>query len=93
MLLKYAKRKFCQRLNTLSAFSIDRLNSLTNFETGLSGAFGFDYQIKDDNNEFNFSVAQIINEKRVKKHHKTSLNSKLSDLVGNANYKINTISN
>ena len=33
-----------QRLNTLSAFSIDRLNSLTNFETGLSGAFGFDYQ-------------------------------------------------
>ena len=27
--------------------------------------------------------------KRVKKHHKTSLNSKLSDLVGNANYKIN----
>ena len=78
-----------QRLNTLSAFSIDRLNSLTNFETGLSGAFGFDYQIKDDNNEFNFSVAQIINEKKSEKHHKTSLNSKLSDLVGNANYKIN----
>ena len=57
-----------QRLNTLSAFSIDRLNSLTNFETGLSGAFGFDYQIKDDNNEFNFSVAQIINEKKSEKN-------------------------
>ena len=49
------------RLDPTGAFSMDRLNNIKNFEAGLSSTIGFDYKIRNDNNEFDFSVAQIIN--------------------------------
>ena len=78
------------RLNPIGAFSLNRLNNNYNFETGFSGTVGFDYEIKNNNTDFDFSVAQIISEKENKKMpSKTSLDEKVSDLVGSVNYKIN----
>ena len=84
------------RLNPINAFSLDRINNLNNFETGLSATFGFDYNFSNKNNSrnFDFSVAQIINEKENKKmHSKSSLDEKLSDLVGTANVKLSKNTN
>ena len=78
------------RLTPLSAFSIDRLDNEKNFETGLSGTIGFDYSINKNNKDFDFSIAQIINNKENKKmHSKTSLDEKLSDIVGESSLKLN----
>ncbi len=78
------------RLNPISAFNINRLENKNNFETGLSSTMGFDYKIKKENSELDFSIAQVISEIENKKmHSKTGLDEKLSDLVGSANYKIN----
>ena len=78
------------RINPISAFSLDELNNINNFETGLSGTFGFDYKAESADRQFDFSVAQVINDKENKKmHSKTSLDEKLSDLVGSANLEIN----
>ena len=78
-------------LNPVSAFSMDRVENINNFETGNSATLGFDIDIKNNNiDEFNFSVAQIINEKENKKlNSKTGLDEKLSDLVGDANFNLN----
>ena len=94
-LLRYApgsmrKESSGDRLIPLTAFSMDRLESSNNFETGLSGTFGFDYTIEENNKNFDFSVAQVINDKENKKMaSKTSLDEKLSDFVGSANLKLN----
>ena len=78
------------RLTPLSAFSIDKLDNEKNFETGLSGTIGFDYSINKNNKDFDFSIAQIINNKENKKmHSKTSLDEKLSDIVGESSLKLN----
>ena len=80
------------KLDPLSAFGLNRISNLNNYETGLSTTIGFDYDIKDTNKKtnFDFSVAQIINEKENKKMaDKTGLNEKLSDLVGSMDYNIN----
>ena len=79
------------RLTVTNAFNLERLENNTNFETGNTATVGFDYSIKNkDIEKFNFSVAQIINEKENKKlHEKSSLDEKLSDLVGESNFKIN----
>ena len=77
------------RLDPTGAFSMDRLNNIKNFETGLTSTIGFDYKIRNNNNDFDFSVAQIINEKENKKMASmTSLDEKLSDLVGTSEYQI-----
>ena len=85
-------------LTPVSAFNLNRVEDSNNFETGNSATLGFNYSVKkDDFDKFNFSVAQIINEKENKKHHsKSSLDEKLSDLVSdsslvvNDKFKINT---
>tara|TARA_B100000767_G_scaffold274913_2_gene309537 strand:- start:909 stop:3305 length:2397 start_codon:yes stop_codon:yes gene_type:complete len=78
------------RLDPFKAFNMNKLDNINNFETGLSGTVGFDYQIKDENKDFDFSVAQIINEKENKKlSSNTSLDEKLSDLVGSATLNLN----
>ena len=78
-------------LDPSRAFDIDRLNNINNFETGNTATLGFDFNIKEKNiDKFNFSVAQIINEEENKKHNsKTSLDEKLSDLVGSSSLRIN----
>ncbi len=83
------KEKTGTRLNPLNAFQIDRLEPIHNFETGLSSTLGLDYEIKDNNKEFDFSIAQVINEKENKKmSSESSMDEKLSDLVGSANLDI-----
>ena len=79
-----------KRLNPINAFTMDRLNSTNNFETGLSSAIGVDYKIKKGNRNFDFSLAQIINEKENKKMPtQSSLDEKLSDLVGSLSHNLN----
>ena len=66
------------------------MNNINNFETGLTGTIGLDYELKSNGKDFDFSLAQIINEKENKKMaSNTSLDEKLSDLVGSAKYKLN----
>ena len=79
------------RMTVSNAFNIDRLGNSNNFETGNSISLGFDYDIsKKNTSKFNFSVAQIINEKENKKNNKkTSLDEKLSDLVGESSFNLN----
>ena len=78
------------RLNPINAFSLDRLDSTSNFETGLTSTVGVDYNINNSNQNLDFSLAQIISEKENKKMpDKTSLNEKVSDLVGSASFDIN----
>ena len=95
VLLRYApgemrKEDTGNRLTPLSAFSIDRLDNEKNFETGLSGTIGFDYSINKNNKDFDFSIAQIINDKENKKMpSKTSLDEKLSDIVGESSLQFN----
>ena len=51
---------------------------------------GLDYEMTNKQQKFDFSIAQIINEKENKKmNSKTSLDEKLSDLVFASNYKLN----
>ena len=78
------------KLSTIKAFSIDRLDHINNFENGLTGTFGIDYQIKGNDTNFDFSLAQIVNNEENKKmSSQSSLDEKVSDLVGEANLNIN----
>ena len=77
------------RLTPSSAFDLNRLNNINNFETGLSGTLGFDYKTTSDDKEFDFSLAQVIKKaENNKMPDKSSLNEKTSDLVGSANIKL-----
>ncbi len=94
MLIRYApgsmrKEISGDRLEPITAFQMDRLDNINNFETGLSSTVGFDYKIKKNDKHFDFSLAQVINEKENKKMaSKTSLDEKISDLFGFAKYEI-----
>jgi LPS-assembly protein len=92
MLIRYSPGQMREeltgsRIDPDSAFTLNRLNGEKNNEAGLNATLGLDYKI---NENFDFSVAQIINEKENKKmNDKTSLNEKLSDLVGSVSFDIN----
>ena len=94
MLIRYApgsmrKEISGDRLEPITAFQMDRLDNINNFETGLSSTVGFDYKIEKNDKHFDFSLAQVINEKENKKMaSKTSLDEKISDLFGFAKYEI-----
>ena len=95
ILIRYAPGDMRQetsgsRLNPLNAYTLNRLENINNFETGLNSTVGFDYKIDGSDKNFNFSVAQIINNKENKKMDSTTgLDEKLSDLVGTSNLEIN----
>jgi len=77
-------------LNPTLAFNMSRLSNNNNFEKGLNTAIGFDYNIRKNQKEFDFSLAQIVNQKENKQMaSKTSLDEKLSDLVGEVNHNLN----
>lgn len=78
------------KLTPDNAFNMNRVSNINNYETGLSGAVGVDYKIKNNNKtKFDFSLAQVINKKENKKmSDKSSLNEKLSDLVGSSSFNI-----
>ena len=78
------------RLTTDTAFAIDRSNENFNMEKGLSAAIGFDFEINERDKKFEFSVGQVINDKENKNMSSvSSLNDKLSDLVGSSNLQLN----
>ena len=78
------------RLTASKAFNMSRISNINNYETGLSTTLGIDYNIKKNNtSKFDFSLAQIINEKENKKMaDKSSLNEKFSDLVGESSFSL-----
>ena len=79
-------------LHRKNIFSLDRINSSTNFEGGTSLTYGFDYERSFKNeNELNFSIGQIINEKKTNKNmpDSSSLDKRFSDIVGDLHLKKN----
>ena len=84
------KERIGSRIDPSKAFSMDRLSHINNFETGLTGTLGLDYEVKNKDRSLDFSIAQIINNKENKKmSSESSLDEKLSDLVGKANLDMN----
>ncbi len=78
------------KLNHLNIFSLDRLSTYNNFESGASATIGFDYQISDNSKEFDLTLGQVINSEENKDMpSSSSLDEKLSDLVGHSNFKFN----
>ncbi len=78
------------RINSMNIFSLDRLGNQNNFENGLSATLGFDYEVKGKNKLFNLSIGQVVNEKENKDMpSKSSLDEKISDLVGTTKLKLN----
>jgi LPS-assembly protein len=93
VLLRYApghmrKEPGRPRLDNNNVFSLNRLPSYNNLESGASSTIGFQYKLNDDDKtKFDFSLAQIISNKENKNMpSSTSLDEKLSDVVGNVNY-------
>ena len=77
------------RLKTNNIFTLDRLDSPNNLESGINATVGLDYEINTKSNEFNFSAGQIYS----KKYNKdmpdtTSLDKKTSDFVASSSLKI-----
>ena len=72
-------------------FSLDRLDTNGNLEGGTSLTLGLDYQKKVSQNDFNFSIGQIINEKKENKNMPplSSLDKRFSDVVGSLSYNNN----
>ena len=78
------------RLTPENSFSMDRSYQSYNLEKGLSATIGFDYELTKEDKDFQFSVGQIISDQNNDKiSPNTSLNDKVSDLVGTSNLRIN----
>ncbi len=78
------------RLDLSEVFSLDRSGEDGNFENGLSVGVGFDYEIDTSTKNFKLSMGQVINQKENKKMSSiSSLDEKLSDLVGKSALQIN----
>ena len=96
MLIRYAPghmRKHIEddtRLNSLNLFDLHRIDGNHNFENGLSTTLGFDYEINNINDEqFKLSLGQVINNKENKHMPSTSsLDEKLSDVVGMTSFEV-----
>jgi len=94
MLLKFApnymrKETGEHNLAKKNLFSLDRLQSTQNYEGGTNIALGLDYEINDDLNQTNFSIGQIISEKKNNKDlpDTLSLDNRFSNVVGNLSHK------
>ena len=70
-------------------FSLDRLQSEQNYEGGTNVTIGLDYEINDEFNQTNFSIGQIISEKKNNKDmpDTLSLDNRFSNVVGNLSHK------
>ena len=95
ILLRYAPGNMKQeatggRINDLNIFTLNRTPSNDNFESGLSTTLGFNYEIDSKEKKFSFSGGQVINQKENKKmSSESSLDEKVSDFVGSANFNYN----
>ena len=83
-----------QSLHNKNIFSLDRLGSSSSLEGGKSLTYGLDYKksFKTDQ-EFNFSIGQVISEKKTdkRKPDSSSLDKRFSDVVGDLNFKRNNL--
>ena len=78
------------RLYLSDVFSLNRSSRNENFENGLNLGIGFDYEIDNKNYDFNLSMGQVLNEKENRQMSSiSSLDEKISDLVGESSIKIN----
>ena len=94
MLFKFAPnymRKETEEHNLAkkNLFSLDRLQSEQNYEGGTNVTIGLDYEINDEFNQTNFSIGQIISEKKNNKDmpDTLSLDNRFSNVVGNLSHK------
>ena len=83
-------------LNYKDIYSLNRLDSKTNIETGGSIGYGIEYNLNKKNNnnqsifQTNLSIGQILNEKtKIEMPNNSSLNNKSSDIVGAFKFNIN----
>tara|TARA_Y100000591_G_scaffold298193_1_gene289804 strand:+ start:5097 stop:7502 length:2406 start_codon:yes stop_codon:yes gene_type:complete len=78
-------------LHDKDIFSLDRLGVSSNFESGTNLTAGLNYQHINNGSNLNFSLGQIINEKKNNKNmpSSSSLNDRFSDIVGNINFNNN----
>ena len=88
-LLKYAPNHMKNETedNSLyreNIFSLNRVNSSSNFEGGSNLTYGFDYERKRKESNIKFSLGQVINEKKLndKMSDSSSLDKRFSDVVG-----------
>ena len=77
------------KLDPTRVFSMNKVNNINNFEKGLNATIILIIKLKVKE-EFDFSVAQVVNEIENKKmSSESSLDEKLSDLVASSSYKLN----
>tara|TARA_B100000886_G_C20269664_1_gene426495 strand:- start:121 stop:774 length:654 start_codon:yes stop_codon:yes gene_type:complete len=74
-------------------FSLNRVNSSSNFEGGSNLTYGFDYERKRKENNIKLSLGQVINEKKTNKKMSdtSSLDKRFSDVVGSLEYDTNNL--
>ena len=94
LLLRYApghmrKETEKTRLSHANIFTLDRLNTNKNFESGLSSTLGFNYEFETSDKKLDFSIAQIINEKENQNMpSSSSLNQRFSDVIASSELEI-----
>ena len=78
-------------LQSRDLFSLDRINAGDIFVGGSNVTLGFDYENINGNKEFDFSLAQIINENKSNKNmpSSSSLDKRFSDIIGNVKFENN----
>ena len=81
--------------NGINIFSVNRLITNENFESGSNLTLGFDYEQLKNDKQLNFTIGQVINEKKTNKNmpSSSSLDKRFSDIVGSLNYKNKDIFN
>ncbi len=74
-------------------FSLNRINSSSNFEGGSNLTYGFDYERKGKENNVKLSLGQVINEKKTnnKMSDTSSLDKRFSDVVGSFEFDTNNL--
>ncbi len=97
-LLKYAPNHMKNETedNSLyreNIFSLNRVNSSSNFEGGSNLTYGFDYERKRKENNIKFSLGQVINEKKLNERMSdtSSLDKRFSDVVGSFEFDTNNL--
>ncbi len=98
MLIRYAPNHMKKdtsgdfNLSKKNIFSLDRLQANDNYESGANLTVGLDYQKTINDKKYNFSLGQIINEKKTNKKmpSSSSLDKRFSDIVGSFNFKSNS---
>ena len=78
-------------INEADIFSLNRLSSNENFESGTTLTYGLAYEKQNNLNKIDFSIAQIIDEKKNTKYMPDSsgLDKRFSDFIGSINYQDN----